>query len=235
MASEDASKSIHDLIFNTKPKYTGEGDSGDTFATLTPVALGLAAIALAKGVPAFDPSPEASAELSNYAAAELDHGMTPSPFGTSSPDPQSERDPKEFANNPNKGVHTHQNAQGDKAVVLDSNHGHAYITHGKINGKLVTFLVDTGATQVSIPRRIADAIGLVPTSRSVKVRTASGVITTYQTFLDSVTIGEIELNHVEALINPDDRSEQILLGMSALKHLEMVQSDGKLTLRQLKK
>ena len=64
-------------------------------------------------------------------------------------------------------------------------------------------------------------------------RTANGDITVYRTTLDRLRIGPLTLRNVRASINPNMRADdEILLGMSALKHLELITRDGVLTLRQ---
>ena len=98
----------------------------------------------------------------------------------------------------------------------------------------VTFLLDTGATNVSIPVRIARAIGLKPTGRTHMVQTASGSVPVDEVLLETVSIGNITIEYVDASINPSDHSDKILLGMSALRKLEFTHKDGKLILRQEK-
>ena len=62
--------------------------------------------------------------------------------------------------------------------------------------------------------------------------TANGVVTIYQTRLNSLTIGEIELYNIDASINPAMNAGAILLGMSALGQIEFSQQGDTLTLRQ---
>jgi aspartyl protease family protein len=99
-----------------------------------------------------------------------------------------------------------------------------------INGQPVNFLLDTGATHVSVPAGIAEDLGLRKGRRS-QVSTANGVISVYQTELDTVQLGGIQLQQVRASINPYMPDEVVLLGMSFMKHLDMTQRDGVLTLR----
>ena len=63
-------------------------------------------------------------------------------------------------------------------------------------------------------------------------QTANGTVRAYLTRLDSVRLGAIEQNQVRATIAPGLGSEQVLLGMSFLKNLEMIQRGDQLTLRQ---
>ena len=108
--------------------------------------------------------------------------------------------------------------------------GH-YLAKGKINGSPVRFVLDTGATAVTVPGRVAEHLGL-QAGRAQLARTANGTITTYRTRLDEVSLGTIRLRDVRADINPHMEGNEVLLGMSFLRSLELVQRDGSLTLRQ---
>ena len=101
---------------------------------------------------------------------------------------------------------------------------------GQINGTSVTFLMDTGATSVSIPEAIADEIGLEK-GFPVVVQTANGDIQVYLTSIDRLNIAGLELRNIRGSINPHaDRHDPILLGMTALKNLRISQQNGWLTL-----
>lgn len=100
-----------------------------------------------------------------------------------------------------------------------------------INGKMVPFMVDTGATFLSLSRSEAARVG-VDTSRAaeVSVRTASGVVTARRVRLASVQIGSIHLPNVDAIVLEQDLP-MALLGMSILSQLEMVRKNGQMVLR----
>lgn len=132
--------------------------------------------------------------------------------------------------NPNQRVQTYVDG-GRAVVVLDQNRQGHYLATGEINQREVSFLLDTGATQVAIPGRMSDRLGL-SRGHAVQVRTASGITTAYQTELAELRIGEIRLHNVSATIVPDYDSPHILLGMSALRALEFTQRDRQLTLIQ---
>lgn len=134
-------------------------------------------------------------------------------------------------NNPNRSVSTQQLKDGGRVITLQRNRSGHYMADGFINGERVTFLLDTGASDISIPGDLAEKLGL---HRGVKQQynTANGVITGYLTRLDSVRLGEIELHDVRASINPREQGEALLLGMSFLRHLEFSQHGDTLTIRQ---
>jgi len=133
--------------------------------------------------------------------------------------------------NPNQQVHTSVNEQGVSQVILQRNRQGHYVSNGQINGEPVVFLLDTGATVVSVPERVAKKLGLRRGPASY-AHTANGTITTYATRLDSIGIGNIELQNIAAHINPYMAGHEILLGMSFLKRLELIQKGNTLTLRQ---
>ncbi len=131
-------------------------------------------------------------------------------------------------NNPNRDLRLTSTAGGE--VVLDRNRSGHYVAPGQINGQPVTFLVDTGATHVSVPESLAGRLGL-ERGREQRSMTANGVISVYATRLNSVRLGNIELRNVQASINPFMPEDTVLLGMSFMQHLELIQRDGQLTLR----
>jgi len=132
--------------------------------------------------------------------------------------------------NPNKNV---QFAKTDntRQVVLQRNRQGHYVSSGKINGMKVNFLLDTGATDVSIPEALARRLGL-QRGPEMQVTTANGSIPVSMTLLDRVQIGNIVLHDVRASINPYMNGEDILLGMTFLKHLEFAQRNNQLILKQ---
>lgn len=133
--------------------------------------------------------------------------------------------------NPNQSPQLSLQPNGKAAVTLQQNRQGHYLTNGTINGTQVTFLLDTGATQVSIPAHIADRLALKAQGQQ-RVQTANGVISVYQTQLNELRIGNIYLYNVAANINPSMKADEILLGMSALKRVEFSQTGKQLILRE---
>lgn len=132
--------------------------------------------------------------------------------------------------NPNQQVVTRLENQTREVELLRNRSGH-YVASGEINGLAVEFMLDTGATQVVIPEGIARQLGL-QRGPVVQAATANGIIETFATRLRTVAIGEIQLHNVSASINPYMPGEQILLGMSFLKNLDLLQQGDRLTIRQ---
>ncbi|HSG90465.1 MAG TPA: TIGR02281 family clan AA aspartic protease [Pseudomonadales bacterium] len=119
---------------------------------------------------------------------------------------------------------------GVAEVRLRANRAGHYIADGTINGSAATFLLDTGATAVAVPADLAAEIGLRRGPR-ISVNTANGVADAWLTRIDHLRLGTLDFFDVAATIAPGLDGE-VLLGMSALRSIEMVQRDGELVLRQ---
>ena len=131
-------------------------------------------------------------------------------------------------NNPNRAL---QIAPGAELVLQRSRDGH-YVFPGEINGRPVSFLLDTGATLVSVPAHLAVGLGLVAGAQQQSV-TANGTVLTRATQIGVLAFGPFKLSDVRASINPGMRDDQVLLGMSVLKQLEFTQRGDTLVLRPM--
>lgn len=134
--------------------------------------------------------------------------------------------------NPNQSLQTGYTGEGVREVVLQRNKFGHYVTSGEINGKPVTFMLDTGATGVAIPESMTAYLGLRPGS-AFATQTANGTAISYAANLDSVSVGGIALSDVSAAISPGLQTQEVLLGMSFLKHIEFTQRGDTLILRQM--
>ena len=132
-------------------------------------------------------------------------------------------------NNPNHRLSTVAQDGGPEARLQSNRHGH-YVATGLINGQAVEFMLDTGATDVSIPVITADKLGL-QRGRKMTYQTANGAISAWQTTIEEIQLGPLRLGPIRASINPNDSSSAVLLGMSFLKHLDFSQQGNTLTLK----
>ncbi len=124
-------------------------------------------------------------------------------------------------------------AAGGEAVVRADRSGH-FALRADVEGVAVRFLVDTGATDVVLTMRDAERVGLDPATLrfTQPYRTANGVVMGASVRLESITIGDIVLEDVEASVNPAPMA-QSLLGMSFLGRLSGYEiTRDTLTLRQ---
>lgn len=131
--------------------------------------------------------------------------------------------------NPNQLVSSSLDNQGRISVVLKPNRSGHYLVKATINDIPVTLLLDTGATQISIPAHLAKKLRLKH-GRRFDVNTANGRVEVAATTIDSLAIGEITLRSLDANLNPGMTDDTILLGMNALKQLELHQRNDRLTL-----
>ncbi len=135
--------------------------------------------------------------------------------------------------NPNRDPVVDRHADGVVEVVLERNRRGHYVTSGEINGERVTFMVDTGASDVAVPEGVATRLGLLRGGRQV-YQTANGPVVGFVTRLDRVSIGPITLHSVRGSINPGLPADgDVLLGMSFLRRIEWVQTAGELRLRNV--
>ena len=130
--------------------------------------------------------------------------------------------------NPNPARALNQQ-QGE--LTLERNRAGHYVAEGEINGKRVTFLLDTGATWVAVPLALGRELGL-RRGAAVTLQTANGAATGYQTRLDRVRLGPLELTDVGAVMADGLDADVVLLGMSFLKRVEFTQRGDQLILRQ---
>ena len=138
---------------------------------------------------------------------------------------------EERQHNPNQKPVTQLNTEGSSEVVLQRNRYGHYVTSGLINGHEVTLLLDTGATYVAVPENMAEKLGLRKMARG-QSSTANGIVDTYLTRIERLSIGGIEVYDVAASINPGmNHDTSILLGMSVLKNIEFTQRGDQLTLK----
>ena len=94
-------------------------------------------------------------------------------------------------------------------------------TSGQINGKTVEFLIDTGATLVSMSSDLAKQLKIkYEKGKKIQMMTAKGPSIAYVVELNKVKIGDIELYNIAGSVS-DDMSGRTLLGMSFLGKLGM--------------
>lgn len=121
-------------------------------------------------------------------------------------------------------------ASSARSVTLSAGAGGHFITDGQINGGAIRFMVDTGASTIAIPA--SDAIRLridYKKGRRGTTQTAAGPAEVFLVRLDSVRVGDIEVQNVEAVVI--ERGLDIaLLGNSFLNRMEMRRDGATMTL-----
>lgn len=116
-------------------------------------------------------------------------------------------------------------------VTLISDGAGHYFTTGTINGATMKFIVDTGATMVTMGANDASRAGVNYLSGTPAYsQTANGVVKVYQVKLDNVKLGDITLRNVDGAVHHQSDMPVVLLGMSFLNQLEMRRQGSNLTL-----
>ncbi|NHH99819.1 TIGR02281 family clan AA aspartic protease [Oceanimonas sp. MB9] len=118
----------------------------------------------------------------------------------------------------------------DSVVLQQSRHGH-YLADGAINGQPVVLLLDTGATQMAVPQAVAARLTL-PVGAPLRLSTAAGHVTGYRTRIKTLSLGPFTLYDLDAVIMPGT-SDEVLLGMNALRRFELTQRGSQLTMKFL--
>jgi aspartyl protease family protein len=109
--------------------------------------------------------------------------------------------------------------------------GHYHI-QALVNGGRVTFMVDTGASDIVLTPADARRIGIDPATLEFDqfAETANGTVRGAAVRLDSLAVGPIEMRKIPAAVNGADMSES-LLGMAFLNRLHGWRvENGELTL-----
>jgi len=125
------------------------------------------------------------------------------------------------------------NPRNVRNVVIRSENGH-FATDGRVDGRPVAFMVDTGASQITLRESEAARLGYRPHQRDyvIKIHTANGEGRAAPVDLDTVQVGDIIVRDVPALVVPDTALGVNLLGMSFLSRVRWVHERGQQVLEQ---
>jgi aspartyl protease family protein len=119
---------------------------------------------------------------------------------------------------------------GAQSVTLSAGAGGHFMVDGQINGGAIRFIVDTGATTIAIPASDANRLRInYLNGRRATMQTAAGPTQAYVVTLDSVRVGGIELQNVEAIVI-EQGLNLALLGNSFLNRMEMRRDGATMTL-----
>lgn len=118
------------------------------------------------------------------------------------------------------------------AVTLTADSGGHFSTIGTINGTTVRFLVDTGATLISMGKTDAVRANVdYQKGTPAMSMTANGPTRIWKVTLNSVRVGDVMLNQVDAAVHEQDLPV-VLLGMSFLNRMEMKREGQSMTLKK---
>ncbi len=121
-------------------------------------------------------------------------------------------------------------SRGNSVTLSADSRGH-FITTGVVNGVSLRFMVDTGATVVVLSGADARRAGIhyLAGTRTM-TQTANGVIPAFAVKLDTLQVGDITANNLDAIVIEGDRLPIALLGMSFLNRMEMKRDGQTMTL-----
>lgn len=109
--------------------------------------------------------------------------------------------------------------------------GHFY-TIGTVNGAPMRFLVDTGATLIAMGKTDADHANIDYRKGTPGTSmTANGPARIWKVTLNSVRVGDVMLNQVDAAVHEQDLPI-VLLGMSFLNRMTMKRDGQTMTLKK---
>jgi aspartyl protease family protein len=126
-------------------------------------------------------------------------------------------------------------AAGPRSVVIARAANGNFDVDGSIDGRRLEFIVDTGASAVTLNSDDAARLGLHPAERdyTVALNTANGVVRGAPVRLNMVEVGDIMVRDVAAVIVPVEALRTNLLGLTFLSRLHHFDyRDGKLRLEE---
>ncbi len=117
------------------------------------------------------------------------------------------------------------------SLTLYANPQGHFVSECKINGAPLKFLIDTGATTVALNSGDAQFANIdYKKGEPVFVNTANGVVTAYRVTIANLKIGSITLSQVDASVLEGGSPSVVLMGMSALKRMEINHQGNSMTL-----
>jgi aspartyl protease family protein len=123
-------------------------------------------------------------------------------------------------------------ADEGRALTLAADARGHFVAQGAVNGQVIRFLVDTGASLVSIGASDASRIGIDwRRGEPGAVQTANGVGRVWKVRLDTVRIGDITVHGVDGIVHETDLPVA-LLGMSFLSRMEIRNEGTTMTLKK---
>jgi len=131
-----------------------------------------------------------------------------------------------------RGQHFRSDPAADarqSVVLVADGQGH-FFSEGRVNGGVVRFVVDTGATSIVLPVQDANRLGIdYRKGQRGQIQTANGLAAAWRVTLDRVRLGGIELQQVDAVVI-EKGPDIVLLGMSFLNRVEMRREGETMTL-----
>jgi aspartyl protease family protein len=129
-------------------------------------------------------------------------------------------------------VGTRGGSANGKVIVLTGDSSGHFFSQGSINGHLMQFMVDTGASSVAFSIAEAERMRLdYKAGQSVRMSTANGMTQAWRIKLPSVRVAEVEVYDVEAVVIPSPMPFA-LLGNSFLTRFQMTRNNDQMILEK---
>lgn len=129
-------------------------------------------------------------------------------------------------------IATQFNAPTDRSVQIPLNQQLQYATTAEINGVRLPVIIDTGANIVAMNAKHALSAGIKSAEGvASQVQTAGSVVPARRVVLSSVAVGDLRVSGVDATVIDGPHPSVVLLGMSYLKHMNLEDRGGILTIR----
>ncbi len=136
------------------------------------------------------------------------------------------------ANSPQNPMPASSNSRS--VTISRADNGHFAVT-GRVDGRRLEFMVDTGASVIALTERDAAMLGIHPAASeyTAMVRTANGTVRAAPVELARVEVEDLVVHDVAAMVLPEGALSDNLLGLSFLSRLRRFEyADGRLVLEQ---
>ncbi|WP_262337388.1 TIGR02281 family clan AA aspartic protease [Legionella genomosp. 1] len=117
-----------------------------------------------------------------------------------------------------------------KVIIKADAQGH-YRIDGAIDGQPVHFIIDTGATLLAIPEKVARELNLNG-RYPIRMQTAKGTVEGSLTRVNKLSFGNFTLYDVKAVIILGAEDDMLLMGMNVLSHFSLTQTNKTLVIKK---
>ena len=122
-----------------------------------------------------------------------------------------------------------------RSLTLEADRQGHFEVEARVEGRVVDFVVDTGASLVVLRESSAELAGihLQPRDYTATAVTANGKIKAARATIDRIDVGGITVYDVPAMVLPDEALAKNLLGVSFLSRLRRYEyANGRMVLEQ---
>lgn len=122
-------------------------------------------------------------------------------------------------------------ASGNRIVLTADSQGH-FFTPGRINNQQMQFMVDTGASYISMSIAEAERMGIeYKKGQPMNMSTANGMAQGYRVRLSAVRVGDVLLTELDAVVTPASMP-YVLLGNNFLTQFQMTRMNDQMVLER---